>query len=188
MKFIKKSFVIMILISLIFPFNAHSGVYKCMDKNGKIVFKNSACSEEEKSETMIKTDRSDTEYGKDYYYENEDYSQLNENKRKVADVKKISSGERVNLNRYVVEDQVTAFLFYADWCAACERIRPGIEKLAKTSDNLVLRKIDITAFESPVTEQYKIKAIPYFYIYDKSGKLALRGSRSSALNYLNNNI
>ena len=186
---IKKYSCFILFFLVFFSLNSlEAKVYKCLDDNGKSVYKNSPCSENEKSETVIKKDRSGNEYSKEYYYENEDYPVLKNKPRNVADIKKISTGERVDLSSYVIEDQVTAFLFYADWCASCEQIRPGIEKMARSSDNIVLRKIDITRFESPVTEQYQIKSIPYFYIYDKNGKLAVRGSKNSALSYLNNNI
>lgn len=187
---IKKQYFIIILISLFVSsgFQAEAKVYRCLDNNGKEIYRNTPCAEGQKSETVIKTDREGTEYSKDYYYENEKYPEFKQKKKNIADVKKISSGERVNLNNYVVKDKVTAFLFYADWCHACEKIRPGVENMARNSDNFILRKIDITEFESPVTEQYQIKSIPYFYIYDESGELRVNGSQNKALNYLNNNI
>jgi len=185
---IKQCFYLLFVLSIPFICPADAKVYKCLDGSGKVMYKNSPCSENEKSETVIKTDRSATEYDKDYYYENEDYTPQEKQTRNVVDIKKISSGERVNLNNYIVDDKVTAFLFYADWCRACEQIRPGIEKMARNSDNFILRKIDITEFESPVTNQYQIKSIPYFFIYDENGNLAVQGSKNRAINYLNNNI
>ena len=180
--------VFFFLIFVTFLTQAEAKVYRCLDENGKEIYKNSPCPESQKSETVINTDRSGVEYSNEYYYENEEYPEIKTRKKNIADVKKISSGERVNINNYVVEDKVTAFLFYADWCAACEQIRPGIEKMARSSDNFILRKIDITEFESPVTDQYQIRSIPYFFIYDETGDLAVKGSRNKALNYLNNKI
>ncbi len=186
---IRRLFYVFFFLFFVTTFqNADAKVYRCLDGNGKVKYQNSPCSENQKSETVINTDRSSAEYDKDYYYENEDYSDLNKQVSNVADVKKISSGERVNLKNYVVEDKVTAFLFYADWCRACEQIRPGIEKMARDSENIILRKIDITEFESPVTDQYQIKSIPYFFIYDANGSLAVQGSKNRAISYLNNNI
>ncbi len=180
---------LLLLFTFFVSHDAFARVYKCHDTNGKVVYKNAPCSEGQKSETVINIDRSGKEYDKSYDYENEDYLEpVITRERKVEDVKKISSGERVNLNNYVVKDKITAFLFYADWCHACEKIRPGVENMARNSDNFILRKIDITEFESPVTDQYQIKSIPYFYIYDESGELRVNGSQNKALNYLNNNI
>jgi len=179
-----KFYVFLIFLFLVFNQQAEAKVYKCLDNSGKVLYKNSPCPENQKSETVINTDRSGAEYHKSYYYENENYEQT----KKIINVKKISSGERVNLNKYVTKNKITAFLFYADWCQSCEKIRPRVEKLARDSDKIILRKIDITEFESPVTDQYKIKSIPYFFIYDEGGNLAVMGSTNNALNYLNNNI
>ena len=178
-----------IFVFLVISPVAEAKVYKCLDSSGKVLYKNTPCPEDFKSETVIQKDRTGVKYSKEYYYEREEYQKEQRSKPvKTASVKKISSGERVNLNKHVAKDKVTAFLFYADWCHSCEKIRPGIENMARNSDNLILRKIDITEFESPVTDQYGIKSIPYFFIFDEGGNLAVKGSSNSALNYLNNKI
>ena len=145
---------------------------------------NSPCPENQNSEVVIDVDRSGVEYEDSYYYENENYEQFYE----IDDVKKISSGERVNINRHIAKNKITAFLFYADWCPSCEKIRPRVQGFARSSDNFVLREIDITEFESPVTDQYGIKSIPYFLVYDESGDLAVKGSTNRIFDYLNGKI
>jgi len=47
---------------------------------------------------------------------------------------------------------------------------------AERSDIVVLF-VDIDEWNSPVTEQYGIRSIPHFKIYDSSGTLLVEGSR-----------
>ena len=184
--------VIMRLLTYIFVFfilsaayqEAGAKVYKCDDSNGRVVYSNSPCPEDQQSEVIINTDRPNAEYEDGYYYDNESYQHLNE----VENIEEISSGERVNINRHVAKNKITAFLFYADWCHACEQVKPQLEDIARSSDNFVLKKIDITGFESSVTDQYGIKSIPYFFVYDESGDLAVKGSTKTIFNYLNGKI
>ena len=81
---IKKQFFIIISFFLFVPisFQAEAKVYRCLDENGKQIYKNSPCAEDQKSKTVINTDRSGTEYSKDYYFENEEYPEFNKQKKK----------------------------------------------------------------------------------------------------------
>jgi len=175
-----------LLLFLIFSAyeNVCAEVYRCLDNTGKVKYMNTPCPEDQKGEVVIDDDRSDEEYDDSYYYENESYKQFIE----VENIKKISSGERVNINRFLAKNKITAFLFYADWCHSCKKVKPQVEDFARSSDNFVLREIDITEFESPVTNQYGIKSIPYFLVYDESGNLAAKGSANRIFNYLNGRI
>ncbi|RME88418.1 MAG: hypothetical protein D6785_00890 [Planctomycetota bacterium] len=52
---------------------------------------------------------------------------------------------------------------------------PRVEAKILKSKDLVLRKINIMKWTSPVAEQYKIESIPHFMIFDPKGKLVKQG-------------
>lgn len=88
---------------------------------------------------------------------------------KGADV--IAHGQRVDLSKHLVRGKVTIIDFYADWCGPCRLIAPLLEQLAKSDPKIVLRRIDIINWQSPVAKQFNLDAIPHVQIYDRKGKL-----------------
>ena len=152
-------------------------MYKCTDSNGKTVYQTHECSGSTESEVI-----SNKEFGVDYSVNENKYDfpeKTDDNYDFVGNfrkIKTISKGERVNLNRHLVNGVNTAFYFYADWCGSCKKVGPAAEQTAKNSNNLALRKIDITKKDSPVKDQYGIKGIPYFIVFDENGREISRGS------------
>ena len=80
-------------------------------------------------------------------------------------------GQAVDLNKVLVAGQVTVVDFYADWCGPCKRIGPKLDLLAKQDSGVVLRKVDIVRWGTPVAEQYSINSIPHIRVYDARGKM-----------------
>ena len=64
-------------------------------------------------------------------------------------------GEEVDIETLVYEGKTTIFDFYSDYCPPC--------------------RID---FGSPVAQQYKLRSIPYFIIYDASGSRTAEGNNA----------
>lgn len=95
--------------------------------------------------------------------------------KKAATVKKpkkeqkISTGKKVDIEEYLVDDYVVIFDFYADWCGPCRAIAPQLEKIVNRYDDVILRKIDIVNWESDVAKQYNIKSVPNVWVFDKKG-------------------
>ena len=83
----------------------------------------------------------------------------------------IARGNEVDLTKHIALGSVTIIDFYADWCGPCKRISPMLEQLAKSDPEIVLRKIDIVNWGSPVAKQYKVQSIPRVEIYSRAGKL-----------------
>ncbi len=81
----------------------------------------------------------------------------------------ISTGAEVDLKNYLVKDKVVIFDFYADWCGPCKMISPKLEELANQYSDVVVRKIDIINWSSPVAKQYQLSSIPNVRVYDKQG-------------------
>lgn len=80
-----------------------------------------------------------------------------------------NDGERVNLQPVLKPGQVTVIDFYADWCGPCRRLSPQLEQLAGSNPDVVLVKIDIVRWGTPVTKQYNISSVPNVRVFDKSG-------------------
>lgn len=89
----------------------------------------------------------------------------------ARDIVLIARGARVDIARHLARGHVTIVDFYADWCGPCRMISPYLEKLAREDPDVVLRKVDIIRWGTPVTQQYNIVSIPRIEIYDRAGKL-----------------
>lgn len=83
----------------------------------------------------------------------------------------ISRGERVELQNHLTAGRVTVIEFYADWCAVCRRLDPGLKRLMLARHDLVLKRISIGDGETAVSKQYDITATPTFYVYGADKKL-----------------
>ncbi len=94
-------------------------------------------------------------------------------------------GEEVDIETLVYEGKTTIFDFYSDYCPPCLKISPLLKELDKKRENIVVVKIDINRegmsridFGSPVAQQYKLRSIPYFIIYDASGSRTAEGNNA----------
>lgn len=83
-------------------------------------------------------------------------------------------GERVDIANYIETGKTTIFDFYADWCGPCMKIAPYLEKL-NLKDEIVVYKVNIKNWGSPVCKQYNINSVPNFKIYGTDGKLKYEG-------------
>ncbi|GEM_PF-1929261 len=90
-------------------------------------------------------------------------------------------GQKVNIEANLVPGRVNVVDFYADWCAPCRELAPRLEALA-AKNGMVVLKVDIAQWDSPVAEQFNLRSIPYLMIYDKSGKKIAEGQ--GAMEYL----
>jgi thioredoxin 1 len=80
-----------------------------------------------------------------------------------------NGGQRVDLKSVMPSGKVVVVDFYADWCGPCRRIAPHLEALAKDDPDLVLVKVDIVKWGTPVTDQYKIHSVPNVRVFDRNG-------------------
>lgn len=85
-----------------------------------------------------------------------------------ASIMRVSdSGQTVDLAAHMPLGKITVVDFYADWCGPCRQIAPHLEKLAADNPDVVLVKVDIVKWGTPVTEQYDIKSVPNIRVYDR---------------------
>lgn len=93
------------------------------------------------------------------------------------DVRLISvRGEAVDVREHLAPGRYTVIDFYADWCMPCREITPYLEDQARQRDDLVLRKINIVDWSTPVVRQYGLTFIPYLQMYGPDGSLLADGA------------
>lgn len=81
-----------------------------------------------------------------------------------------NGGQTVNLDTIAVPGKITIIDFYAEWCGPCQRIGPELVKLASADEDVILRKIDIVNWDSPVVKQLAIQSVPNVRVIGKDGK------------------
>lgn len=97
------------------------------------------------------------------------------NNSQFEKVKIISRGKLINVIDFIVPNQYTVFMFYADWCAPCGPLKEKLGELANRVNNMVLREIDIINLEHPLVKYYNLPAIPFFLVYGPDGNFVERG-------------
>jgi thiol-disulfide isomerase/thioredoxin len=80
-----------------------------------------------------------------------------------------NGGEQVDLLSLMTPGKITIVDFYADWCGPCRRLSPQLEQLAKSDPDIVLLKIDIVNWNTPVTRQFGIQSVPNVRVFGRTG-------------------
>ncbi len=107
----------------------------------------------------------------------------------AADVETITHGEQVDIKHHLVPGKYVLFDFYADWCGPCRGLAPILARLAsQQSESLVLRKVDIKDWRSPVARQYSISSIPHLKLYGPEGHLIAEGGAGQVLHNLEDRL
>jgi len=81
-----------------------------------------------------------------------------------------NGGKRVALKSLLVPGKVTVIDFYASWCGPCKAMDPIMTAIAKNDADVVLRKVNIVRWGTPVTQQYSIRSVPNVRVYDRKGR------------------
>ena len=104
--------------------------------------------------------------------ENTDYRRINEG----------TEGQKIELSSHLIEGKLNIIDFYSEFCPPCKAIAPALERLAQNDPNVVVGTLDINRpkvrgidWSSPLAQQYKLRGIPHFKIYDAEGKLVAEG-------------
>lgn len=100
----------------------------------------------------------------------------------VADVNPNNPGETLEINSLIVKGKTTVIDFYSPFCPPCVRLAPLMAKLAKKRPDLAIKKVDINRkgangidWRSPLAQQYGIRQVPFFMIFNPQGKLVAQG-------------
>jgi thiol-disulfide isomerase/thioredoxin len=85
-------------------------------------------------------------------------------------------GEEIDIEKLLAPGKTTIFDFYSEYCPPCRKISPALAKLASKHKDIAVVKININRKEtkgidwsSPVAQQYQLRSIPHFIIYDSTG-------------------
>ena len=81
-----------------------------------------------------------------------------------------NGGQQVDLPSLLAEGKVTIVDFYAEWCGPCRRLGPRLEQLTQDEPDVVLLKIDIENWSTPVVQQFGIRSVPNVRVFDRTGK------------------
>ena len=102
---------------------------------------------------------------------------------KSATPARISHGQEVNLQDYVVPGKTTIFDFTSEYCPPCRAIAPHLHKLHASRADIVVVEIDLNRpgihgidWGSPVAKQYGMNSIPAFKVYGPNGQLQAEGN------------
>jgi len=79
-----------------------------------------------------------------------------------------NGGQEVDLVPLLIQNKVTVVDFYAEWCGPCRQISPQLEQLAKSDPDVVLLKIDIVNWNTPVTRQFGIRTVPNVRVFNRT--------------------
>lgn len=66
------------------------------------------------------------------------------------------------------KDKIVVLDFYADWCGPCKMVRPILENIAKTNEDIEVLFINIED-EEELAEAFDVMSVPSIYVF-KEGK------------------
>lgn len=99
---------------------------------------------------------------------------LTAEQRAALDIRVISHGESVDLEKSLPAGKITIVDYYADWCGPCHILSPKLERFLLKYENLALRKVDIRDWHSDAAKQathkFRLAGLPYVRVYDKDGQ------------------
>ena len=79
-----------------------------------------------------------------------------------------NGGEAVDLASLLAQDKITIVDFYAEWCGPCRRISPILERFVQSDPDVVLLKVDIVKWGTPVTRQFSINSVPNVLVFNRA--------------------
>jgi len=72
-----------------------------------------------------------------------------------------------NFEKEVLNNECKVLVdFNAEWCGPCKMLRPILEEIASSNDNVKIVSINIDT-EDELSEKYEVSSIPCLVLFDK---------------------
>ncbi len=104
----------------------------------------------------------------------------------VADANRSNPGQTLDVNSLVVQGKTTLIDFHSPFCPPCVRLAPIMKQLAAKRPDLAIKKVNINRPEvqgidwrSPLAQQYQIRQVPYFMIFNPQGQPVAQGREAT---------
>jgi thioredoxin len=98
------------------------------------------------------------------------------------------AGEKIEIAPHLVEGKLNIVDFYSEFCPPCKAFAPDLAELSTKDPNVVVSTIDINRpgtrgidWNSPVAQQFQLRSIPHFKIYNAQGDLVAEGQQAKDL-------
>lgn len=163
---VTKLFIISPLV-LVLPLYALADLYECKNEEGIVTHHSRVPCPEDYSSKLIQDERSSNTAPKPYTGKNAI--------SKDENVEVISRGRLIDLIDHLEYGKYTVFMFYADWCAPCKTVKPGLEKYARSQNKFALKELDVLNWENPLVGYYNLAGLPYFIVYGPEGEFVESG-------------
>jgi len=103
----------------------------------------------------------------------------------LLDANSNSPGQTLDVKSLLVRGKTTLIDFYSPYCPPCVRLAPIMAKLAEKRPDLAIKKVNINRpgingidWRSPLAQQYQVRRVPFFMIFDSKGQLVAQGSEA----------
>ena len=100
----------------------------------------------------------------------------------LADANAGNPGQTLDVKSLLVKGKTTLIDFYSPFCPPCVRLAPLMAQLAEKRPDLAIKKVNINRpgvngidWRSPLAQQYQIRQVPYFMIFNPQGQLVAQG-------------
>ena len=104
----------------------------------------------------------------------------------LADANPNNPGESLDINSLLVKGKTTVIDFHSPFCPPCVKLAPFMAKLAKKRPDLAIIKVNINRpgvngidWRSPLAQQYQIRQVPYFMIFNPQGQPVAQGREAT---------
>ncbi|MBX9725384.1 MAG: thioredoxin family protein [Candidatus Obscuribacterales bacterium] len=94
-------------------------------------------------------------------------------------------GSAIDLKSFLSKENDTVLFIHSPHCGPCKKVEPKMKKLAKARTDLKIVDLLLDApsskgigWDSDAAKQFDIHAVPYYLIYDPSGKKLASGDEA----------